>query len=340
MVGRGWTGDRIAVMKALVTGSSGHIGEALARTFSESGKAFAGLDIKPSAFTTEVGSIVDRDQVGRAIDGVDAIFHTATLHKPHVVTHPKQAFLDTNVSGTLALLEAAVERGVGAFIFTSTTSVYGDALRPLPGEPAVWVTEELVPQPKNIYGVTKLAAEELCRLFHRIHGLNVVVLRTSRFFPEEDDDPSTRSGFSDRNAKANELLFRRVDLQDVVAAHLLASERAQELGFGRYIVSATTPFRPEDRADLIRDPAGVVQKRVPGFSECFRRENWRMFGAIERVYVNESAQRDLDWHPRYDFAHLIDCLDRGEDCISPLAKAVGSKGYHEETFEDGPYPLE
>ena len=129
---------------------------------------------------------------------------------------------------------------------TSTTSAFGDALKPPPGEPAAWIDESVAPVPKNIYGVTKTAAEDLCRLFHRNEGLACVVLRTSRFFPEEDDDPHAREAFADDNAKANEFLFRRVAIEDVVDAHLLAAERAPAIGFGKYIVSATTPFRRED----------------------------------------------------------------------------------------------
>ena len=103
---------------------------------------------------------------------------------------PAQAFVDTNITGTLNLLEAAVARAASrAFLFTSTTSTFGDALVPPPDEPAAWITEYVVPVPKNIYGVTKVAAEDLCELAHRNQDLPCLVLRTSRFFPEADDNP-------------------------------------------------------------------------------------------------------------------------------------------------------
>ena len=105
--------------------------------------------------------------------GVRAVIHAATLHKPHVATHARQDFVDVNVSGTLTLLEEAVRAGVGAFVFTSTTSTFGSALTPAAGEPAAWVTEEVAPVPRNIYGVTKLAAESLCELFARKERLPV-----------------------------------------------------------------------------------------------------------------------------------------------------------------------
>ena len=147
-------------MKVLVTGSAGHLGEALVRTLREAGHVVVGLDIKPSPFTNVVGSVSDKALVNGCMVGVEAVFHTATLHKPHVVTHSMQDLIETNVSGTMVLLEAAKAHGVGAFVFTSTTSMFGDALRPPPGTPATWVTEDIQPIPKNIYGVTKTAAED------------------------------------------------------------------------------------------------------------------------------------------------------------------------------------
>src|SRR5580704_7573331 len=174
-------------MKVLVTGSSGHLGEALVRTLQDLQYEVAGLDLLESPFTTQVGSITDRYRVRRCMSGVRAVFHAATLHKPHVATHSRQDFVDVNVTGTLNLLEEAAAAGVDSFVFTSTTSVFGNALAPPAGAPAAWVTEDVAPVPKNIYGVTKAAAEDLCQLFHRNQGLACLVLRTSRFFPEADD---------------------------------------------------------------------------------------------------------------------------------------------------------
>lgn len=326
-------------MKVLVTGSSGHLGEALVRTLRAAGAEVSGLDIKPSPFTVVAGSVTDRATVTACMAGVDTVFHTATLHKPHMGTHTMQAFVDTNVTGTLTLLEAAVAAGVETFVFTSTTSIFGHALRPPPGAPAVWVTEDVVPVPRNIYGVTKSAAEDLCELFHRQSGLNCVILRTSRFFPEEDDDRGRREAYADDNLKANEYLFRRVELEDVVSAHLLAAERAPALEFGCYIVSATTPFLPEDVAQLNVDAPRVVARRVPDYRAVYDALGFRMFDRIERVYVNEAARRDLGWAPGFDFARVVHALGEGGLPMSPISALVGSKGYHDDVFEDGPYPL-
>ncbi len=327
-------------MRILVTGCAGHLGEALVRTLLGLRHDVVGLDIIESPFTTQVGSIVDRDRVRHCMKGIQTVIHAATLHKPHIATHSRQDFVDTNISGTLNLLEEAVLAGVQSFVYTSTTSVFGDALVPPAGAPAVWITEEVTPIPRNIYGVTKAAAEDLCQLVHRNQGLACVVLRTSRFFPEEDDNREVRTAYADANAKANEYLYRRADIEDVVNAHLLAADRAPSLGFRKYIISATTPFRQEDVADLAVDAPRVVRKRVPEFEEEYQRRGWRMFPTIGRVYVNERARKELGWEPRYDFRHILHRLQAGDDLRSPLARIIGSKGYHPEQFADGPYPVE
>ncbi|HEY1943449.1 MAG TPA: NAD(P)-dependent oxidoreductase [Roseiarcus sp.] len=326
-------------MSILVTGSSGHLGEALMRTLKARGREAVGLDRIAGAFTDPVGSIADRAFVRRCMKGARTVLHAATLHKPHVGTHPNEEFVDTNVRGALVLLEEAVAAGVEAFVFTSTTSAFGDALVPPPGEPAAWITEDVAPIPKNIYGVTKRAAEDLCQLFHRNESLACVVLRTSRFFPEEDDNAAVRAAFAPDNAKMNEFLFRRVDIEDVVSAHLAAAERAPSLGFGKYIVSATTPFTPGDLSLLRADAPAATFARAPEYAEAYARRGWRMFASVDRVYDNAKARRDLDWRPQWDFRRLVRQLGNNESLGSELARLVGSKGYHEEGFAEGPYPV-
>ena len=323
--------------RVLVTGSAGHLGEALVRVLRAGGREVVGLDLLASPFTTTVGSIADRATVRGCLAGVSAVLHPATLHKPHVGSHSRQDFVDTNITGTLTLLQEAVAAGVGSFVFTSTTSAFGRALTPAPGAPAAWITEEVTPVPRNIYGVTKTAAEDLCALIHADHGLPVMILRTSRFFPEPDDVDALRTAYPDANIKANEFLYRRADIQDVADAHLLALDRAPAIGFGRYIVSATTPFTPADLPALRAGAPAVVRRLFPDAEAEYARRGWRMFGHIDRVYVNERARAELGWMPVYDFRHVLDLLKAGEDPRSPLARAVGAKGYH--PVSTGPYTV-
>jgi UDP-glucose 4-epimerase len=317
-------------MRILVSGSSGHLGEALMRVLPGRGHELIGLDALESPFTSVVGTIADRDTVRRGMEGVDAVVHSATLHKPHVGSHARQDFIDTNVSGTLNLLDEAVAANVGRFIFISTTSTFGRALVPADGEPAAWITEDVKPVPRNIYGTTKTAAEDLCELTHRDHGLPCLILRTSRFFPEPDDRDDVRVAYDDLNLKVNELLYRRVDIEEVVGAVELALDRAPAIGWGRYIISATTPFGAEDRRAVREDLPSVVRRLYPGYEAIYESRGWKMFPSIERIYVNERARRELGWEPRWGFERALSRLSDGEDPRSELARTVGAKGYHAE----------
>jgi UDP-glucose 4-epimerase len=326
-------------MTVLVTGSAGHLGEALLRTLVSGGTPVRGIDVRPSSFTAEVGSICDRDFLRRCLYGVQAVIHAAALHKPHLATHEAADFTRTNVTGTALLLAEAAAARVTRVVFTSSTSAFGSALTPGPGQPAAWITEAVTPITKNVYGATKLEGEALCERAFDERRLPVVVLRTSRFFPEDDDDSAVRQTYARANVQANELLFRRVDLEDVVSAHLQALRRAPDFGFARFIVSATTPFSSTDLAELRAQAHTVLARVAPAYQGLYAARGWRMFPSIDRVYVNEAARARLGWQPRYDFAHVLRCLGEQGDFHSELSRLVGVKGYHEREFAHGPYPV-
>jgi len=328
-------------MKILVTGGAGHLGEALMRLLGDTGHEAVGLDVLESPYTTHVGSITDAGVVREAMRGVDAVLHTATLHKPHVATHAMTRFVEVNVKGTLNVLEQAVALGVGKVVFTSSTTVFSRRCRPAAGEGAVWVTEELEPLPKNIYGVTKVSAERLCELFWHRFELPVAVLRTSRFFWEPDDDAEVRQRFGSLNSKVNELVYRRVDIGDAARAHLDALERVESIGFDRFIITATTPFTRDDLLEL-RTRAPEVLARTHDFEGSYAERGWSMPDGLDRVYVNQKARDVLGWRPKVDFAEALRRLDVGARPFGPLTYAVGSKPYHDRAFdaEEGPYPTD
>lgn len=298
-------------MRVLLTGSSGWLGRALAPRLEQAGHQVVGLDVAPGARTSIVGSVADRALVARTLAGgaFEAVAHAGALHKPDVARRPAGDFVAVNVQGTLNLLEEAVAAGVGRFVLTSTTSLMigravregraGGAAR------AAWLTEDTAPlEPRNIYGVTKLAAEHLCRNAHQDHGLAVVVLRTGRFFPEADD-MAHAIPHSDANTKANEFLFRRLTVEDAAEAHVRALERAPDLGFDTFLVCAPTPFRPEDRGELLADAPAVVARYFPGYREIYARRGWTMFRSIDRVYDARRIGERLGFRCRTGFAEVL-----------------------------------
>lgn len=273
------------------------------------GHVVTGLDVAPGKDTDVIGSVADRPLIDRvfADRAIEAVVHSGALHKPDIVRYPTQSFVDVNVTGTLNLLEAAVAAGNDRFVFTSTTSLMiSDAVRRAEGDRAVWIDETMAPlEPRNIYGVTKLAAEHLCRLFHQERGIACMILRTGRFFPEDDDTHAVPAG---ENLKANELLNRRLTVEDAADAHVIALDRAPAIGFDTFILSAPTRFARDDLVALKSDPAAVIERCYPGAAALYAARGWTLPVTIDRVYDAGKAERVLGFRCRTDFAAVLDAL--------------------------------
>src|SRR5258708_6877699 len=158
-------------MRILLTGSSGWLGQTLAKLLRQRGHEIVGLDPAPSPQTAIVGSIADRGTVRAAIRdfAVEAVIHVGALHKPDIDARDRADFIAVNVQGTLNLLEEAVAPGsrVDRFVFTSTTSLMiSRTIRDgLSGgaRPAAWLTEETAPlMPRNIYRRPQPSAHPPC----------------------------------------------------------------------------------------------------------------------------------------------------------------------------------
>lgn len=295
-------------MRVLLTGSSGWLGRFLAPRLRAAGHSVVGLDVAPGRDTDIIGSVADRAVVARAFaSGVEAVIHAGGLHKPDIARYPRQAFVDVNVTGTLNLLEAARAAGHDRFVFTSTTSLMiSQAIRDESGDAAVWVDEAMAPLvPRNIYGVTKLAAEHLCRLFAADHGLNAVVLRTGRFFPEDDDTLAFPSG---ENLKANEFLHRRLTVEDAADAHVAALEKAPAIGFDCFIISAATPFQRRDATELKADAAAVIARYFPDAPALYAARGWVLPARIGRVYDAGRAELRLGFRAATGFGAVLAAL--------------------------------
>jgi nucleoside-diphosphate-sugar epimerase len=174
---------------------------------------------------------------------------------------------------------------------------------------AWWMDEQFGPlAPRNIYGVTKLAAENLCRVVSRDSGMAVAILRTARFFPEDDDTLAVPSG---PNLKANEFLNRRLAARDAAQAHLAALERV--VGCETFVISAPPPFTREEAPDLAVDAAAVLARHYPDAAQLYAQRGWVLPKRIERVYDPSKAERLLGWRAQTDFGVILDALRQGED---------------------------
>ncbi|KAK3950614.1 hypothetical protein QBC32DRAFT_399325 [Pseudoneurospora amorphoporcata] len=418
----------------LVTGSSGHLGRALMLSLPSYGYTPIGIDIKPSSTCTFVGSFGDATLLQNlfspswlraqpeiscfnhpnGIEPISHIIHCATLHKPHIESHTKAQFVQTNIADTLTLLEAAAATTTGtsdpletgkekeetttikSFTYISTTSTFGRSLSPqqsIPGgapKPAAHITEQTPCLPKNIYGLTKSSAEDLCYLISSSSSpatttttttattsttnpnLPVIILKTSRFFPEADDDADRRNMLADdENLKLCELAYRRVDIADVVSA-CVASIKAQtraspsRITFGKYIISGPSPFLDLSAEDWVRlntttaGPAGpdgagaeeggasegaseggaekvfaqVAERLCPGIGAVMEQKRWKWLSRVDRVYDSRLAmdEKELGWKPEWTFQAALERIKRGEQWRSGLTAEVGRLGYHDRAW--------
>ena len=256
----------------------------MAQRIAEEAYVF-GLDLYPGHHTTYVGDIRDVKLLAQVLEGIDAVVHVAALHAPHVETHSVRDFEQVNIEGTRLLIEHALREGVRRFILTSTTSVYGCTTRA--SGSALWVTEELDPNPEDIYDHTKLKAESLT-LNAAQEGMTSIVLRMSRCFPEPE------------HLLAFYRLYRGVDIRDVAEGHYLALVAPLE-SFEIFNLSAQSPFAKEDCDLLWKDPWKIIHRHFPAAKASFEQRCWPIPQRIDRVYVIEKARKILGYAPRYNF---------------------------------------
>jgi UDP-glucose 4-epimerase len=178
-------------MKVLVVGGAGYIGSCTAFLLAEQGHDVRIFDNLAGGYRSLVpglqlihGDILDRVQVDGALKGVEAILHFAAKINVGESVHQPRDYFENNVTGTLNLLDAAVDAGIKSFIFSSTCAVYGvPQFIPL--------TEEHPFRPINPYGATKLCVELALDAYSRAYGLSYVALR---YFNAAGADEKGRTG--------------------------------------------------------------------------------------------------------------------------------------------------
>lgn len=277
--------------KILVTGASGQLGREIVKLLRKKGYDVWGIDLMRSETTDEVLDIKSIDKVLSITKSSDAIIHTAAIHGKHYeLKFPRESFIETNIMGTFHLLQACVKNAIPKLIYTSTTSIYGNAM--MNDKQAVWVTEQLTPDPRDIYDITKLTAELLCRDYFEKEQIKTTVLRVSRFLPEND------------NLKAIHRLYRGLSEEDGALAHLLALEKQLDT-FEIFNISNQSPFMQEDLIDLYINPKKVITKYFPQSEAIFEQRHWQFPQKIDRVYVIDKAVKLLNYQPQFNFETFL-----------------------------------
>ncbi|MBD1394001.1 NAD-dependent epimerase/dehydratase family protein [Mucilaginibacter glaciei] len=278
-------------MKVWVTGSSGQLGKATVKLLRQHGHTVFGVDLIPAATTDQILDIKDRAAIEESTEGFDAIIHTAAIHGKHYeLNYPRETFIETNIGGTLNLLNACVKNKINRFLYTSTTSIYGSAM--VDADKAVWVDETLIEQPRDIYDISKQTAEQLCKDFFYKEGLQTSVYRVGRFLPEAD------------NLRINHRLYRGLDERDGAEALRLALG-VTFADFEVFNISSGSPFGQHELVSIKHSPKEVILNHYPEAEEIYRAKGWEFPGSIDRVYVCDKAKRCLGYQPEYTFGYLL-----------------------------------
>ena len=317
------------VSPILVTGSSGYLGSAIAQTLKVHGIQYVGIDLVGASTTDFIGCVSDIEFVRKASSkGCKSIIHTAALHAPNLDFYSNTDYHKVNVEGTRNILSIASEFQMEAIVFSSTTSLM--------------ITEEVKKQekegtagpvilnhsvdygtPRNIYGVTKKAAEKLC-IEDREN--NIAILRCSRFFVEDVFDTGAKASTrivqkTNGNIKANEMLCgTRATLEDMIISHLVALDRLSKNKtnlkrntiIGPLIISSISPLLTKS-----------LENFIAPYSNFYESLGWSLPDHISRIYDSTNSWKALNYTPKWDFIRLFNDFNH-----DPISKVVIKDGHY------------
>ena len=287
-------------MRVLITGAGGTLGAALAPMLADAGHEPVLFDVRTleTPYESVQGDVRTPGDVRAAVEGTDFVVHAAAVHGIHLGSHSRQDFYNLNLTGTFNVWEAAVEAGAKGVVFSSTMGVYKPYDKPLSEEGVAALHEGLPLQPRDIYGYTKVAGEEMCRLYGREYGIPSVGLRYGMFVPE----PFVRYGIR--------LLYGGVDARDVARAVMASLEAlaAGRIHWGTFNVESVVPFTEEDGPQLHEDPLPVLDKYYPGATDLLRERGVESLSPIREYYPMKHAAEVLGFHPRCNFDRWLESL--------------------------------
>jgi NAD dependent epimerase/dehydratase len=308
------------VSRILVTGADGFIGSHLTEALVREGRDVRAFvlynsfnswgwldhctaDVK-GKFEVFAGDIRDPNGVRAAMRGCDAVLHLAALIAIPYSYHSPDTYVETNIKGTLNVVQAARDLSLGLVVHTSTSEVYGTA-RFVP------ITEDHPMQGQSPYSATKIGADQLALSFHRSFGTPVVVLRPFNTYGPRQSARAVIPTIITQIAKGK----RRLQLgavhptrdfnyiADTVAGFIATLNNPAAIG---EVINVGSNFEISIR-DTVREIAGIMHAKVE-----IETDDQRLrppLSEVERLWAcNEKARRILNWVPRYG---QLDGLQRG-----------------------------
>ena len=255
-------------MKIIVTGGSGFLGSHMIPALESAGHTVLNVDIRPAKHVeveTILADIRDAQRMKEVIKDADAVLHLAGLIEAGESVKFPQTFVDTNISGTVAVLEAMRENNITILLFSSSAAVYGEPQ-------TIPITEDDRTIPINPYGMTKLAMEGLISSYVQAHGFTAVALRYFNLYgPKEHHEPESHAMprfikqiYTDQEVTvygSGEHQRDYIHVTDIVDAHLKALDYAlQNPGAYHYFNLSTE--KPSTVLEIASAIESAMQKKA------------------------------------------------------------------------------
>jgi UDP-glucose 4-epimerase len=263
------------------------------------------------------GDIRETDVLNKAMEGMDYVFHLAAMWLLHCKDFPRTAF-EVNIAGTFNVLEACVNNKIKKLIYSSSASVYGDAVE-------VPMTEEHPFNNKNFYGATKISGEAMCTAFHDRYGLEVIGLRYMNVYGPGQDQHAAYTGvipilLNNIDAGKQPLIngdgtqaYDFIYVEDVAKSNIMALKSDVKLGYYNVGTEVQTTIRELCNLILSLKDSTLEVKYIP-----YSADDARQF-VKNRIGSKEKAEKELGFKYSYTLEEGLKKLIEWRDSKKVIA---------------------